>query len=533
MNHRTTGSRSGSARGIALAMAFALLSVACGSTVQVGVGPGQDQAAVAPQQLSQEQQQGLTLDPAAPDPMAVGEPGSVAARSSGGSGGGGGGTTSGQQVTPTNPGEPTPGTPTENGGTTPPTTEQRGAYGPGVTDDEIVIGIGIPDEASANGNQTILGIDGVTQGNTERYYDIMAEAINASGGIAGRTLRYSKWRFSTMDGSNVSQLEQSACAYWTQDDPALIVPAITTSANFLGCAKDAGMGTHSSTLSSSDDQTFATFPTHIEISAMSLTRQGRLLADGLEGQQYFDDGYKLGVITYDGPQWKRAVDESLEPALLRHGRKITEKAFMKELQSNEQLGELTAQIQSTVLRFKTTDVTHVVFIDERALLAILFMQSAENQGYRPRYGLTSQAGGTTLAGIAPRGQLDRALGVGWIPSFDVLDSERPENPAADACLKRFEDAGEVPADANNRAVMLGICEAIDFIKAAVEAGLPDLTAASFARGAESLGAFASLNSFANFLAPTRHDGASHYRTMAYDPPCVCFHYTSELIADLP
>lgn len=513
-----------------------VLSVACGSTVAVGEQGAPKADAGTSGQAGEAQDQGLSLDTAQTGGTTEGVPGTTDEATTTETFGDTSITTSTNSgtTTSTRPDDgSTPSTPPPSSRQEPTDTTTTATYGPGVTDDEIVIGIAIPDEASKAQNENLLGVEGVTQGDIERYYDIMADYINERGGIADRTLRYSKWRFSTADGENASQLEQSACAHWTQDDPALAAPAITESDNFLGCAHDAGMGTWTSSLTTADDRKLETFPTHLMFSSMSLTRQGPILAEGLETQGYFDEGYKLGVVTYDGPTWRRAVNGSLEPALNGLGRRIDEKAFLKKPESNSQLGDLTAQIQSTVLRFKTEGVTHVTFLDERGVITLLFTRSAENQDYRPRYGLTSQAGNTVIAGSVPEGQFDRALGVGWMPALDVPPGEAPENPAVEECLARFAEKGEEPANQNNKGVMLIVCETVFFVKRAVEAGLPDIAALSYQRGAESLGAFESLTSFANYLSPERHDGASHYRTVAYDPDCNCFHYTSDLIADLP
>lgn len=520
-----------------LALTVALLTAACGSTALVD--GGQLPAGTQDAATGMEEQQGLAVSPtdtttdttdttaAAPT---TSSPGGQTTQPTGGSAPA---TDAGQPAQ-----QPASDDSTGSDQSRPAARTAAGTYGPGVTDDEIVIGIALADDASQAQNAALLGASNITQGDTERYYEIMAEHINENGGIAGRDLRYSKWRFSTAEGENYSQLEQSACEHWTQDDPALLAAGVFDGENFLGCAKDAGLGTWSSGLTQADNRTLGTYPTHMLMSAVSLTRQGQMLADGLEAQDYFevDDPlateYKLGVVTFDGATWKRAVNESLEPALAAHGRRIDEKAFLRELQSNSQLGDLTAQIQSTVLRFKSEGVTHVTFVDHKGVITLLFTRSAENQNYRPRYGMTSQSGGTVIANSGvPEGQFDGAVGVGWLPALDVPPSEMPANPAADECLERFAEKGEEPANANNKGVMLGICEGIFFAKASLEAGLPDLTAASFRAGVESLGDYPSLNSFQNHFAPTRHDGASHYSHMAYERDCNCFHYTSNPIAD--
>lgn len=514
----------------------AFTAVACGSTAQVDggvpgtVAPG---AAGDAGQVLAGDDSGLSLDPGSTPSSTQGPTFDGTGTSSTGSSGvsaGGAGSTGASSAGPTS------SSGSGSGGTTTTNTSQgqpaaNGRTGIGVTDDELVVGIAIRDD-SAPGNEELLGVSGVTTGDEERYYEIMRDHLNERGGIAGRDIRYSVYRFTTAEGAQLSQLEQAACAHWTQDDPAYTV-AFTTSANFLGCAEDAGQVSYSSTLSASDERIFREFPHHVESSAMNLTRQQPNLVAALEAQDYFDDGYKMGVVMWDEPRFVRAFEESLVPALAAAGREVEDQARIKRLESNSDLGQASAEVQSAVLRFKAQGITHVNIVEDNALLAILFMTAAENQNYRPRYGVTSQNGGTTLAGIVPEGQLNGAVGIGWIPTFDVPSSERPQSQAAKDCLALYAASGEEPADDNNAAVMLGVCERMFLTKVAVEAGLPDITNDSFMRGLESLGtSFPSFGSFGNAFGPGRHDGAYLYRHVAYDPACVCFHYVSDPISDL-
>lgn len=518
-------------RSTVLLVSMSLLAAACGSTVQIDGGdataagplPGDQGQLVADDglSLSPEATAGTSTEGTATDggfpTTGTGQPGRFAG-------------TAEPTTTATTPGAGTQPGPADQERTPTSQTAATGRTGIGVTDDEIVVGVAILDD-NAPGNAELLGIEGVTTGDTERYYEIIRDDINARGGIAGRQVRYSIYRYTTAEGAQISQLEQAACAHWTQDDPAFTV-AFSTSENFLGCAEDAGQVTYASTLTASDERIFREYPHHLETSSMGLTRQQPNLVAALEAQGYYEDGYQLGVVMWDEPRFVRAYEESLVPALEASGREATTDARIKYLESNADLGQVSAQVQSTVLRFKTLGITHVKIIESNALLAFLFMTSAENQDYRPRYGLTSQNGNTALAALVPEGQLDGAVGIGWIPSFDVPASERPQTEAARGCLDRFAAAGEEPANDNNAAVMLSICERMFFTKAAIEAGLPDITNDSFVRGAESLGdSFPSYTSFGNLFGPQRHDGAYLYRHVAYDPGCVCFHYTSDVMSD--
>ena len=81
-----------------------------------------------------------------------------------------------------------------------------------------------------------------------------------------------------------------------------------------------------------------------------------------------------------------------------------------------------------MLRFRTEGVTHVIPVDEDGVLTLLFTTSADGQGYRPRYGLGSQSGGTLIASQAPPSQFERAVGMGWLPVLDVPADEIPAEP---------------------------------------------------------------------------------------------------------
>ena len=514
-----------------------LLAAGCGSTAQVGLQGSTAQPGVAEPGLSASGEpvvagdDGLGLDAGSGDAGAV----------PGADGSGGGATTAG-------PGATTAGGTAAGGGEGPAPSGAAagggggsgqkagtaagatGRMGPGVTADEIVIGIGIADDANT-ANEANLGTKGLTQGDTERYSEIMREEINASGGIAGRKVRYSVFRFSNTN-TNSSQNEQAACAHWTQDDRAFTA-MFSYSPNFLSCAQKNQLSTTFSGLTFSDDRIYATYPTHIEHSAMSLTRQMVNLPKGLVAEKYFDKGYKLGVITYDEPTAARAVDGTLAPALQRLGHKITDIRRISYLESTNDLGKLTAEMQNAILAFKTQGITHVIIVDEKGVLTLLATAAAENQNYRPRYGMNSQNGLTVIAGQVPPGQLNGAVGIGWFPQLDVPAREIPPNASRERCLATFKKHGEEPANANNAGVMVGICERMNFIKAAVEAGLPDITAESFARGAESLGSSfpSALGLGNNIFAPGRHAGAGYYRHVRYDRECNCFHYTSKPILD--
>lgn len=532
-------------------LAMVMIATACGSTVPVGQNRAPGEAgAIAGDGLALGSGDGAAAGPATtPVPgapvggapaggtgdvaggsSATGSGGSTTAPGSGGSSPGGSSPAAGGTDGSAAPAGPSNGPPRSGQPNTPRQPGSTGRTGPGVTAREIVIGIAVADDSSP-GNEETVGLEGVTQGDTERYYNIIRDNINRTGGIAGRKIRYSVFRYSTVNAS-ANQLDQQACDYWTQDDRAFAIGAWEPSVTFLSCAQQYRLPSLFAYLNDADEQTLARYPLHFAPSQMNLNRQMRALAAALPKQGYFTKGYRLGVITFDSAQFGRAYG-SLVQGLARSGKKVFVVERVKTVERNEDVGSLTAEIQSAVLKFKTDDVSHVVIIDASGLLTLLFTRSAENQAYRPRYGLTSSSGLTTLAqsGGVPEGQFNRALGIGWVPIIDVPAREVPKSAAADRCLAMFKRSGEEPADSNNASIMVGQCEEIDFIKAAVERGGSDITADSFVRGAEALGGtFPSYGGLGNnFFGPGSHDGAAYHAHVKYAADCTCFHYSSKRI----
>ena len=47
-----------------------------------------------------------------------------------------------------------------------------------------------------------------------------------------------------------------------------------------------------------------------------------MTVDGLDMHGYFDEGAKIGVVTWDDPQYREAINDGLLPALKDHGQQL-------------------------------------------------------------------------------------------------------------------------------------------------------------------------------------------------------------------
>lgn len=399
----------------------------------------------------------------------------------------------------------------------------------GITDEQIFIGFAYAENANA-GNEAI-GFEEITRGDARRYHELWIERVNAAGGIAGRELVPV---FHVVDGASnesVSSTEERMCATWTQDNEVFTAHIAGATDVLRQCLANAGVGLISGQgLGVSDDRTFTDFPDTIEANNLSLDPMARVTVDGLAAQDYFtsDDPLepvRLGIITYDYPTFRRVTKDDLLPALAAHGVEHEDPVYVKFPERQSDAGEVSAQLANTVVRFRSAGVTHVMIFEYNALLAALFLNSAEGQGYRPRYGFNSQNGGQLMMELVPPVQLRGAVSVGWLPLFDAIDA--PQNAAARSCEKIYQDAGITFDSANARAIGMNFCDTYRLLQRGIEAAPGPLSRQSLTAGFERLGtSFESALVQSVRLGPDRHHGVSGYRHSAFDEGCECFHYTS-------
>lgn len=183
-----------------------------------------------------------------------------------------------------------------------------------------------------------------------------------------------------------------------------------------------------------------------------------------------------------------------------------------------------------VLQFQSAGVTHVVMSTTAYLWApSLFMMRASNsQGFRPRWGLASDHYPNQLAEVgAPRAQLARTQGMGWIPLRDVgpITSVSAQE---ELCLQILADAGypSGPGDGD-------FCEFPFFLKAALDRA-DVISPAGLAEAVAKLGtdyvSTVTVNGSTRF-APGSHDGPSAMRPFGFNDACgdegaSCFQYTA-------
>lgn len=514
----------------AVVTVLALVSAACGSTVQVG-GEQADGQEVT---LGEPGQDELELDLGATD--APGEPGGEldGFDGPGATGGeaGGGATTPGTSGAPGGgaaaPGQPAPA----------PGTGQASTQGParGLTDTEIFVGFAY----TIDGANEALGVEGITTGDMRGRYQVLLDYFNARGGAGGRDIVPVYHGYDGTSTQSFSAQEQAGCATYTQDNEVFVVTEAGTEfsdGTMLACLHNAGVPSlNSPGTSQQSDAVYARFPNFVTTNVLSLDTIARMWPRGMEETGFFEprsvtEPVRIGLLTYDTPSMRGVTEQSLKPAMRAVGQEFDEEAYISRPSRLADVGSMTTQINSALLRFRSAQVQHVMIQDiGNALLTLLFMQGAEGQGYRPRYGLTSNNGGQLLVDEGGNAaQFADARMIGWLPHFDVPEREFTESmgPARELCERIYAEAGVAFENRNARAVAYLQCDELFSLTAALNAMEGAVTQDKLIPTFVGLGTSwqSALNGPTRF-APDRRYGVSRYRLARFVDDCTCFRYTS-------
>jgi hypothetical protein len=489
--------------GAVLGLALLLLATACGTTVD----PGRLEAYRSDPDAGLGLQEPTTdATTGGPDDPSVADPGDE-----GGDDGGPGGS-----------------------GIPSPSVGPPGAPAPGVTDDTITLGFVTSENADA-ANQA-LGSSEITAGDGRAIAEATIDEVNGRGGIAGRKIEPV---FATIDATSnepFSAQFERICERFTRDHKVYaVVGAGQVTENFLACIERAGVANVNGGFSNNDARIFAKYPRYIEVGMMNLTRIAASTVNGLWRQGFFAQGERIGLVTYDSPQFENAVNDGLIPALAGHGLALDRVSRLRYPERLSDVGTASSQASSAALRFKSRTISRVLILDYNALATALFMQAADNAEYSPKYGLNSQNGGSQLSTLLPSccaQQLPGAQMVGWSPLIDLNAEDwggYPKTASRKRCMQTMDAHGVTfdSANANGNAIIA--CDTLWFLEAAVEAGSAagEIDAATFLTGVHALGtSFQAGDTFQNRYDAEHHDGVSQIADASFVEACSCFRYTS-------
>ncbi len=394
--------------------------------------------------------------------------------------------------------------------------------GRGFTAKSIKIGVHIYSDTSTNATYAAYGID-PSAGTQSDYVDAVVRYINTNGGIAGRKIDPAIIELDATQaaGPRAEAEEVAACESFANDHKVFAVASpAPTRRIFFECMSKNKTPVVVDQFNTSPQSIFDQYSPHLYNPAgPSSDRMAKVIVDGLYAAGYFGKNPKIGVTHQGTPEAKELFEKLLVPALAARGLKVA------EVSQNTQASDAQGH-SSTVFRFKERKVTHVLALG--ALNTQLFMSAAESQGYRPRYGLSSNNGLELLQVNVPPAQLEGSLAVGWVSSGDTDMQHRPALHAAERrCLDILTKAGAPPPGnvATGQLLALWVCDVFFFLDAAIERS-SSISPAAIGSAVDSFGtSYRSLGTFSSEFKPGRRDGADSYRPLRFDSACSCFVYS--------
>jgi ABC-type branched-subunit amino acid transport system substrate-binding protein len=380
------------------------------------------------------------------------------------------------------------------------------------------ISIGVHDaNTGAAGAQ--YGVNGL-MGDQQALVRKVVDWINANGGMGGRKVELVYHITESLNGG-FDQQAQEACTDLTEDHhvTAVISGAQTPTLNLVDC-----LARHNTPLIwdyhfMADQATFDKYANYLYMPSMVRTERLGVWMDALADSGYFKDGV-VGIIRYDNPLHKHLVDDVLRPRLAARGIQIRDEAAFRGATGAASAADLSAQSNSTVLRFQSEGINRILFAPTSGVLPLLFMTAADSQGFHPRYSYTTYDIPAFQAENSGPSQLTGSVAFGWTPAGDVAGPQQPPlNPTAKRCVALTPDASP-PANGSIRRY----CNGLMFLKAVFDRGAAP-TPASMRKVIESMGtSWESAWTLESTMTPARHDGASVGRLDAYDTGCSCYQY---------
>jgi hypothetical protein len=492
---------------------LALVTSACGTTV-----PGATSSSTSAAEGT-----GGLGGPGAP--LTAGGP----ATAPGVTGGAPGVTTSGGGTSGTQPGATT--TTSTGGGSVGGTTASalRATY-PGVTASSISIAVSVSGTGSGAGEQVgqAFGVAGFSSAPEKPLIQAMINHVNAQGGILGRKLVPVWHTIDAADTRPYAEQSQEACATYTEDNKVFAHLNVVSDETFFACMQQRGtVGIERRVVGS--DKVTRGFPSIFTVSDLDYTTALALTVRDLVQERFLTKTSVIGVLQTDTPDFDRVRKDGIERELARTGLHITKTYRVTPVQGTSDAATAVRDAQAAVLQFASAGVDRVLFAQPNgALFDIAFMKQAEQQGYRPDYGLSSHDGPVALVGgNAPAAQLDGSRGVGWGPYDDFTDVPKAQmSPAVARCLAVYKKAGVAPP--NDRGQLnqyLGFCATYELFAAIARAAGPELTRSSFIAAGERLGRgfddpFAITG--ASLRSPGRHEGVTAWQPITYVTSCDCY-----------
>lgn len=251
----------------------------------------------------------------------------------------------------------------------------------------------------------------------EREMNALVAYANATGGVGGRKIgKPIGIKVSTADATN-QQTMDSYCVEATEDDHAdvFIDRSFFVTDESVSC-----FGKHHTTLASflpnTGEDLYRKVAPYAASTQPSVERTAGAFINGLNDARYFQ-GAKVGIVLDDSPVVEKAWRVYMQPALSALRVKV-DPSDVYRVNSTDSSAQ-SSQASATVLKMRSHGVTHVVYFSG-FLGQLSFTNTADSQGYYPRYGWSDYGGDVGDAGFYVSATQNRnAVAVSSSPSYVV------------------------------------------------------------------------------------------------------------------
>ena len=399
--------------------------------------------------------------------------------------------------------------------------------GPGVTAKEIKIGLAYCGDCA--GANAAVGAGGEDPGDTRRYAQAVLDEVNARGGIAGRKLVPVFHEISA--SANIDQSAQEACETFTKDNKVaafffrgeIAAQCGLNAGVFVGA--NSGIGPYLEKY----PNVFNSFSIRQESLYASTVRA--MVKQGWHKPDATYPTGKIGLITWDNNEYRFAMKNGYLKALGAAGLKFEEPRYIAVPQNANALADASAAISSAVLSFQQKGVDHVFIGDgpagifAGAGLTFLFLQNAESQKYRPRYGFNSN--NAPDFDPYPVEQQVNMLAVEHLDLEPANDQGIALNPQRERCFNIMKKRGLPVGQSQTQNVAILACDSV-WTAEEIFKKSGGTTLQRVIPGAESLGtSYRSPAAYGSRFRPGQHDGGFLYRNSKFDRSCACMKYTSK------
>lgn len=369
---------------------------------------------------------------------------------------------------------------------------------------------------------------GVTNfGDQQAQVKAVVADVNSRGGLLGRTVVPVFHDIRTADlESDPENAAQATCTAFTDDHPVVAVVNIVATIDrptLYSCLAKHQTPIVTAGFIPIDDQALDAFAPYLyKLTGATFDVLTPVWISHLLSMGYFHGWDTTGGSPAPGKARVGLLYPDIQPqvrifAKVRSTLEARGVDVVKEYQYDvSSLDAESSGMANAVLQFRNSNVTHVLSSESDALL---FMEAADSQHYRPRYGLTSyHAPAAQLQGTVPASQLTGSMGVGWLPVSDVDSAHNPGpvGPGERSCRRVMARAGEDISSVGAAVVALALCDGVHAVVDGVAAA-GDPSAAGLRAGLTRIGPqFESALTWRSAFSSDRADLPGAVREFAFD-----------------